>query len=87
MSCDDESSHIRRYVLCKSIDVESRLIIHGITNAEQGRWPRINESLYFVNIDQGIVFYLYDDRGCLIYFTSEVSQHELSELRTDWLVR
>lgn len=69
---------------------KSRLNVEGIlrgkANLEMGRSPSINQSVCFVGIKSGLVFYMYDDRGCLIYAQTK---RELAALRRQygaWLV-
>lgn len=38
-------------------------IFKGISNYEQGREPSIGHRIYFINMNRGILFYMYDDRG------------------------
>jgi hypothetical protein len=61
-------------------------IFQGITHREQGRLPRINEAVYFVNTDRDIVFHMYDDRGCLLYADRPDKLQRLYRERSDWLV-
>jgi hypothetical protein len=67
-------------------DLDYRRIFEGITNREQGRLPRINESVYFVSAARGLVFHMYDDRGCLIYADAPEKLQSLYAERQAWLV-
>lgn len=42
-------------------------IFRGIANCEQGRSPCIGGRVFIVNMTKIVVFYMYDDRGCLIF--------------------
>ena len=67
-------------------NIDHRNILRGIAHLEQGRAPRINASIYFLNRTRNLVFYMYDDRGCMIYADSRATIQSLYEQRNDWLV-
>ncbi len=67
-------------------DLDYSGILKGITHLEQGRTPRINEVVYFINKANNTVFYMYDDRGCLVYSDVPDKLHRLYSQRNDWLV-
>jgi hypothetical protein len=61
-------------------------VLKGIANYEQGREPSISQSVYFVCIEKGILFYMYDDRGCVIFSTNKESIRHLYNKFNDWIV-
>ncbi|WP_339272598.1 DUF3885 domain-containing protein [Paenibacillus sp. FSL K6-1330] len=63
-----------------------REILSGIANYEQGREPSIVQSIYFVSISKGIVFYMYDDRGCIAYSNSKEKLKPLYTKNNEWIV-
>lgn len=67
-------------------EVDHRNLLRGIAHLEQGRVPRINASIYFLNRTRNLVFHMYDDRGCIIYAGSRATIQSLYEQRNDWLV-
>ncbi len=67
-------------------NIDYRNILRGIAHLEQGREPRINASIYFVNRTRNLVFYMYDDRGCMVYAASRATIQSLYDERNDWLV-
>lgn len=73
--------------LCDALSsIPYRDILTGIANYEQGRKPSIGQQVYFINIKKGIVFYMYDDRGCVIFSkTKERLQHMYVNFN-NWLV-
>jgi hypothetical protein len=66
--------------------IDYRNILRGIAHLEQGRVPRIHASIYFLNQTRNLVFWMYDDRGCVIYADSRATIQSLYERRNDWLV-
>jgi hypothetical protein len=67
-------------------DLDCRSILRGIAHLEQGREPRINESIYFVSTRRAMVFYMYDDRGCLVFADHPEKLRPLYLTRRSWLV-
>lgn len=61
-------------------------ILIGIANYEQGREPSIYQQVYFINMNKDIIFYMYDDRGCIIFSKTKEKLHYLYEKYNDWLV-
>lgn len=61
---------------CTKNDIKYRKLIKAICNQDfPNLAPNINQketfsSIYFINVDKGILFYLYDDRGFIITFNS-----------------
>jgi hypothetical protein len=61
-------------------------IFRGIANVEQGRSPSIGGRVYLVNTTRNITFYMYDDRGCLIFADRPEKLKRLYIERNSWLV-
>jgi len=61
-------------------------ILSGIANYEQGREPSIVQSIYFVSISREIVFYMYDDRGCIAYSKAKENLKPLYTKYNEWIV-
>jgi hypothetical protein len=61
-------------------------IIAGIANHEQGRLPSIKQQVFFISTVKDLVFYMYDDRGCIIYSDAPTKLRHLYEKFNDWLV-
>jgi hypothetical protein len=60
-------------------------ILKGIANYEQGRAPSIGQRIYFVCPYKNIMFYMYDDRGCIIYSTVKDKLKNFYFKFNDWL--
>ena len=86
---DDDSQPISRQTLYQTSirKIAYSSILQGIANLEQGKSPAIGESIYFINRSRNIVFYMYDDRGCLIYADTPATLSELYTTRKSWLVQ
>jgi hypothetical protein len=67
-------------------DLDARAIFRGKANMEMGFDPRIFESIYFVNPARGLVFYMYDDRGCRVFADRPARLGPLYNAHRDWLV-
>jgi hypothetical protein len=83
---DGEPLLRRSFIRTAKSRFDYRGILRGIANLEQGRTPCINESIYFVNESKSTVFYMYDDRGCLIYSSVAETLASLYVDHNDWLV-
>lgn len=59
------SGGVRRWVRLRREEVDYRKILEGIVHRELGREPIVPQLVFFVNLCRDIVFYVYDDRGCL----------------------
>lgn len=67
---DEEDTEIRtiQYLLkVNKEDLRLDYLIKAIGNKEFLRKPRINGNLYIVNETKGILFHMYDDRGCDVF--------------------
>lgn len=83
---DDMMQAETSVLLMEKCQVNAEAIFRGKANLEMGRDPAICHSLYFIGVKTGLVFYMYDDRGCLIYARTK---RELAALRRQygaWLV-
>lgn len=83
---DGEPLLRRSFIRTAKSRFDYRGILRGIACLEQGRTPCINESIYFVNESKSIEFYMYDDRGCLIYSSVAETLASLYIEYNGWLV-
>jgi hypothetical protein len=84
---DGAESSYEQILLPASVrDLDYRSIFRGIAHLEQGRDPRIGESIYFVSVGRAVVFYMYDDRGCLVFADRPEKLRPLYLNRRGWLV-
>ena len=67
-------------------DLEYRTILNAITNAEMGFKPKLDETIFFIGTRTSRIFYMYDDRGCLIESNALDSIRELYIGRNEWIV-
>lgn len=56
-----------KFVYSRLKSINYKEILEGIGNYEQGRNPSIGQSVYFINTEKGLLFHMYDDRGCDVY--------------------
>jgi hypothetical protein len=85
--CDGEKYFYKQTLLAASVrDLNYRSMFRGIAHLEQGRKPSISESIYFVSVDRAVVFYMYDDRGCLVFADQPEKLRSLYQGRRGWLV-
>ncbi|MEB2299957.1 DUF3885 domain-containing protein [Lysinibacillus xylanilyticus] len=75
-----------KFVYSQLKSVPYQKILEGIGNYEQGRKPSIGQSVYFISIDKGLLFHMYDDRGCLIHSKGIEKLLPLYHTYNNWLV-
>lgn len=56
-----------KFVYSRLKSISYKEVLEGIGNYEQGREPSIGESVYFISTEKGIIFHMYDDRGCDVF--------------------
>lgn len=61
-------------------------ILEGIANLEMGFDPKVTQNVYFIEPTTHNIFYMYDDRGCLVYATHADNIRHLYEQYNAWLV-
>lgn len=81
-----EFAHERRFIRCPPTAIDYELMLRSIANREQGMTPRINQTVYCIDLTNQIAFYMYDDRGCLLYFGDQQRCQSIYELRTTWII-
>ena len=86
---DDESppAYFQQVLLPASLEhIPWREILVGIANYEQGREPGIGQAVHFIAPEPGIVFHMYDDRGCLVFAERPSSIVHLYRAYNEWIV-
>ncbi|MDR3289167.1 MAG: DUF3885 domain-containing protein [Peptococcaceae bacterium] len=61
-------------------------MLEGIANFEQGREPGIGQNVYMIDKERDIIFYMFDDRGCVVYANHADKIRYLYDLYRDWTV-
>jgi len=56
-----------KFVYSRTMSISYKEVLGGIGNYEQGRYPSIGESVYFISTEKDIIFHMYDDRGCDVF--------------------
>ena len=82
----EDFTHKRHILRCLPTAVDHAPMIRGIAAREQGILPRINQRVYCLDMQENAAFYMYDDRGCLIYSGDENLRKALQAKRPDWIV-
>lgn len=90
---DDEGKMISQEFPCKISIVKDKVnqipfesILKGISYNEQGRRPSIEQEVYFISVKKNLLFYMYDDRGCIVFGTNANDLRILYEKFNDWIV-
>jgi len=80
------TTHTQRVYSQKVNQLAYRNIITGIANLEMGFDPSISDRVYFIHESKRVAFYMYDDRGCLVFGHDRNSIRFLYTKYTEWLV-
>jgi hypothetical protein len=80
-----EFEHLRHWVRCAATAIDFPQVLRGIAAREQGVTPRINQTVYALDVENLVAFCMYDDRGCLLYFGNQERCQAIYESRTDWV--
>lgn len=78
--------HIQKIFRVDLASVNYVNILRGTANLEMGLSPAISDNIYFINKSKKIVFYMYDDRGCMVYSSDIESIRFLYDNLYEWLV-
>lgn len=79
-------THIQEVVTQSISNIEIENIFRGIANLEMGFDPSIGERVYIINKRNNVVFYMYDDRGCLVFANLNETLKPIYSKYNDWLV-
>ena len=83
---DLTTTHIQKIICLKLNKINYKNIIKGIINLEMGLEPSILERVYFINPRNNVAFYVYDDRGCMLYANSVKTLKPTYHSYSNWLV-
>lgn len=83
---DDEAPFRQTVVPVTLAGMRWRELLAGIANYEQGREPAIGQSVYFIAPATGVVFHMYDDRGCLVFADAASRIVHLYHAHNEWIV-
>ena len=65
---EDLEMETKQYSLnVKKADIRLRYLIQSISNQDFARKPKVNGSLYLLNLTKETLFHMYDDQGCDVY--------------------
>lgn len=71
---------------CKYNNIRYKKLLQDLANFEMGIKPATNEECFFINIDQKIIFNMYDDRGVDVIGPSIQSIRELYLRHDAWIL-
>ena len=78
--------HSQQFFCQKVSNINYQNIFRGVANLEMGLEPAIGDIIYFVNPRNHIAFYVYDDRGCILYAAEKDTLRSLYIKYNHWLV-
>jgi len=83
----DMSGVSYKYILkCKKNDIDYKGIFAATAHADFGLEPYISDAVFFINVDNNVIYYMYDDRGLDIVSEDKRSLIEIYEKYNDWIL-
>ncbi|MFO1443929.1 DUF3885 domain-containing protein [Bacillus sp. Bva_UNVM-123] len=83
---DTEMRTIQYSLKVNKEDIRLDYLIRAIGNKDFLRKPRINGNLYIVNETKGVLFHMYDDRGCDVFSLDEDTLLPLYHKFRKWIL-
>ncbi|MGC6588433.1 DUF3885 domain-containing protein [Paenibacillus sp. Dod16] len=76
-----------RYIInCKASDVDYLNLLKAICNQDVGIKPSIHHDVFFININKGVIFHIYDDRGCDVISSSILELKDIYTKFNKWIL-
>jgi hypothetical protein len=83
---DEDLSTHRFALLCKTIDIDTKGLLTAIGNKDLGVQPMVDDEVFFINTENQVIFYLYDDRGLDIVAKEKRVLSDLYHRYNDWIL-
>jgi Domain of unknown function (DUF3885) len=84
---EDNDVWTDRYCLrCKTSDIKVHDLLDAIANLDMGIEPQVEDECYFVNIERGTIFHLYDDRGLDIVASEKHALYDAYLQYNHWIL-
>lgn len=91
---DEEDMSIHRFsLLCQKRDFRYQALLRAICHEDYIHPSRILKNdqqsgyeIYFLNLTKGLIYHLYDDRGCDILVSNKESIRFLYEVYSEWIL-
>jgi hypothetical protein len=74
------------HFICKTRYLRIYALLKAIANQDFGTMPSFPHEVYFLHATKGIIFYLYDDRGCDVIASSTEELREIYHTYSDWIL-
>ncbi|WP_224723728.1 DUF3885 domain-containing protein [Paenibacillus vietnamensis] len=83
----DELTKTYRYMItCKVYELDYRNLLKAICNQDVGIKPKTHHDVFFLNINNGTIYHVHDDRGCDIISHSNQAIKEIYLKYKDWIL-
>ncbi|SFS56852.1 DUF3885 domain-containing protein [Paenibacillus sp. 453mf] len=83
---DEDNKTYRFQIACKVSDLDYLNLIKAICNKDLGTKPSIKHDVFFINLGKGIIFHIYDDRGCDVVSNSTSVLKNIFIKYNDWIL-
>lgn len=79
--------YIHRYWLaCKTGEIKYMPLIQAICNQDMALRPKMKHRVFFINLTQGTIFHIYDDRGCDVISVTPDTLREVYKKYNGWIL-
>ena len=72
---------------CYASTINAAALFRGIANREMGFEPTLDIAVYFLSPAADLAFFMYDDRGCVIYADHMSALAPLQTKYSQWILR
>jgi len=76
----------RYFLLCKVCNVDYKGLLTAIGNKDLGVEPKVREEVFFINIENHVIFHLYDDCGLDIIAKEKQVLRDLYLRYNEWIL-
>ncbi|MOA57505.1 hypothetical protein D3C78_1816990 [compost metagenome] len=71
---------------CKVRDVDYQNLLKAICNQDVGIKPSIYHDVFFLNLDRGVIYHIYADRGCDVISSSIIELKDIYTKFNEWIL-
>lgn len=83
----NQSQTVDRFSLkCSAHNIRAFTLIEAICNQDMGLRPSVHQRVYFINETKGVIFHVYDDRGCDVLGEKSNILYELYKTFNSWIL-
>jgi hypothetical protein len=83
----DELTNTYRFMItCQVYQLDFHKLLRAICNKDVGIKPKISHDVFFLNLNKGTIYHVYDDRGCDVISISNQALKEIYFKYKNWIL-